>query len=120
MQKILIAILKIFFCIFMTLMLSYSAFIILACSKNHDLQILLYLFASILFAAGIWIISFKKSNPKVKIIFWLLFLLYFISPHFLPSVSNAFHRDSCLDSGGRWDSVHHRCETQNSKKCTTK
>lgn len=117
MQKILITILKIFFCIFMTLMLSYSAFIILACSENHDLQILLYLFASILFAAGIWIISFKKSNPKVKIIFWLLFLLYFISPRFLPSVQRAFEIDYCMDKGGRWDYVHNRCETSDHKSC---
>ena len=85
-------------------------FVVNACAEHIDSQIIFYTFLSLFWAIGIWVISFAKFSKKVTIICWTLFLLYLFSTDFLPSVDMALEHDSCLDSGGRWDSVHHRCE----------
>ncbi len=100
---------KIFLCVMLTFIIIGIDFEFLILGKN-DLQHIFYLFLSLVAIFSLWILSFRKMCLQLKIIFLILFAIYFFAPQFLPSVMNSFHKSSCLDEGGRWNSAHQRCE----------
>jgi hypothetical protein len=77
---------------------------------KNDLQNIFYLLLSIIAIFSLWILAFRKMCLQLKIIFVILFAIYFLAPQFLPSVMNSFQKSSCLDEGGRWNSSHQRCK----------
>ena len=42
---------------------------------------------------------FKKTKKATKVIYILLFIIYFLSPEILPSVMHQLDIDTCLDTG---------------------
>lgn len=101
--KLLIALIKIFVCISISIFVGYFAvicgFIELFGEDGLNWQILLYIIISMSVLLGTWLIAFIKSSKKVKIIYVLIFLTWFFSHSFLPSVNRALDLDICIDTG---------------------
>lgn len=101
--KIMIAIVKILICLSITLFVGYLAAIAsataIAGKQGFDWQVLLYVLASIFTILGIWLISFIKMQRNTKIVYATIFLIWFISPRILPSVTRQFDYDTCVDIG---------------------
>lgn len=100
--KILYILLKLLFCLFITIFVVYSAAIIsagLCVDSKFDWQILLYEIISIFIIVGIWIVSFVKVKKRTAIIYALIFVLWFISLSKLPSVKKQLDLDNCVDTG---------------------
>lgn len=95
--KILLTLLKLLFCLFITIFVVYSAVIISA--GKFDLQILLYEIFSIFIIIGIWIVSFAKVKKRTAIIYALIFVLWFSCLNTLPSVKKQIDIDNCIDTG---------------------
>lgn len=102
-KKIIIIIIKLLFCLFFTLMAGYSIALIgtlgYADTKSLDWQVIFYITLGIVSIFGAWINSFFKTPIKIKLLFVILFLIWFFSPYFLNSVMYAINEDSCLDNG---------------------
>jgi len=103
MKKILIIffiIIKIAFCLFFTLLTMYWTLLVAIGIKvrpqDFDLQVLFYLIFSVLIIPGLWIISLKKTPLTVKLVYLILFILYFYIPQILPSVKKQFDYDYCF------------------------
>ncbi|OGH97552.1 MAG: hypothetical protein A2104_02950 [Candidatus Melainabacteria bacterium GWF2_32_7] len=113
---ILIVILKVSICLFLTLILCACSGVV-AFADRYDWQIILYLTLSILIVVGFWLVFFIKMKRTIKLVYLILFILYLFIPKTLPSVMQQFNIDNCLDSGGCWDSIRNRCEMQDQGKC---
>jgi len=102
-RKILIVIIKLFFCLLFTVFMSYWVVLIgtlgIADIKNLDWQIIFYVGFGIFLILGAWINSFFKTPSKIKILFIFLFPIWLFSPFLLHSVMYAINEDSCVDTG---------------------
>lgn len=100
---ILIFLLKFLFCFFFTIMVGCLVALIgtlgIADTKNLDWQIVLYVGLGIFLILGAWINSFFKTPDKIKLLFVILFPIWFFSTFLLPSVMYAIDEDTCLDTG---------------------
>ncbi len=115
-SEILIVILKISLCLFLTLVLGiWSGIVVFA--DQYDWQIILYLTLSSLTIMGIWLVFFIKMKKITKLVYLVLFISYLFIPKTLPSVMKQFNIDSCLDSGGCWDLIRDRCKMRDQGKC---
>lgn len=101
--QIMVAIVKIFVCLAITLFVGYFAAIAsataIAGKQGFDWQVLLYVLISVFTILGIWLIAFIKTNKKIKIIYTVTFFIWLISPRILPSVMRQFDYDTCADIG---------------------
>ncbi len=97
--RLFIIIIKLFLCLVITIFGLFRDYIILAIPHEFSWQILFYLFFAVIAISGIWVILFKKTKKITKLIFLGLFITYFLSPKFLPSVMKTFQVDSCLSGG---------------------
>lgn len=101
--KIMVAIVKIFACLAITLFVGYFATIAsstaIAGKQGFDWQILLYILASVFTILGIWLIAFIKTKRNIKIIYSVVFFIWLFSPRILPSVMRQFDYDTCVDIG---------------------
>lgn len=101
-KKIVIIVLKLLFCIFLTILIGYFVSLIGilgADTKHFDWQIIFYIGLGIVIILGIWINSFFKTPSKIKLLFFVLFLIWFFSPFLLHSVMYAINEDDCVDTG---------------------
>ncbi len=103
MKKTLIVLLKLLFCLFFTIMAGYSIALIVTLgysdTKNLDWQVIFYVILGIVSILGAWINSFFKTPIKIKFLFVILFLIWFFSPYFLPSIMYAINEDTYIDTG---------------------
>ena len=69
---------------------------------------LFYGFGFILFAITVFLsLKAEAKGSKVKLIIgFLIGLSVFAIPH----ISKFLEVDSCLDQGGKWNAIYHRCE----------
>jgi hypothetical protein len=102
-KKILIVLLKLFFCLFFTILVGYWVALIGTLGstdiKNLNWQIIFYIGLGIVLIFGVWINSFFKIPSKIKILFIILFFIWLFSPFFLHSVMQAINEDTCIDTG---------------------
>ena len=102
-KKILVILLKIFFCLCFTVLVAYGVALIgtlgYSGTKSLDWQIIFYIILGIFLILGAWVNSFFKTSIKIKAFSIILFLIWFFSPYFLHSVMDAINEDSCLDTG---------------------
>lgn len=101
--KILVAIVKLFICLGVTLFVGYFAAIAsataIAGKQGFDWQVLLYVLTSVFTIFGIWLIVFIKTKRNTKIIYSIIFFIWLFSPRILPSVIRQFDYDTCVDIG---------------------
>ena len=101
--KIIVAVVKIFICLGVTLFVGYFAAIAsstaVAGKQGFDWQVLLYVLASVFTILGIWLIAFIKTKRNIKIIYSVVFFIWLFSPRILPSVMRQFDYDTCVDIG---------------------
>lgn len=101
--RIIVAVVKIFICLGITIFVGYFATIAsvvaIAGRQGFDWQVLLYVFVSVFTVLGIWLIAFIKTKKNTKIIFTIIFLIWLFSPRILPSVMRQFDYDTCVDIG---------------------
>lgn len=100
---ILVFSLKFLFCLIFTIMVGYWVALIgtlgVAGAKNLDWQIMFYVGFGIFLILGAWVNSFFKTPDKVKLLFVILFPIWFFSTFLLHSVMYAIDEDTCLDEG---------------------
>ena len=134
--RIIVAIVKIFICISITLFVGYFAAIAsataIAGKQGFDWQVLLYVLASIFTIFGIWLIAFIKTKRNIKIIYSAIFCIWLFSPIILPSVMRQFdfdiyadigicaegvkfsdgvmNKEYCLKKGKKWDDKEKMCD----------
>ncbi len=101
--RIIVAVLKTFICLIVTLFVGYFAAIASSTAivgkQGFDWQVLLYALASVSTILGIWIVTFVKTKRNIKIIYAIIFFICFFSPRILPSVMRQFDYDTCVDIG---------------------
>ncbi len=97
-MKSLFFIVKLFFSVFISLILCLSAYTILLNERYHY-QAFLYVLASFFIIIGFLYIIFFKTEKHVKIIFCILILIHIFVVAKLPKVKRAFAKDTCLDIG---------------------
>lgn len=101
--KILVAIVKIFICLNITIFVGYFAAIASATAiagrQGFDWQVLLYVLASIFTVLGIWLIAFKKIKRNTKIIYAVIFFIWLFSPRISHFITRQFDYDTCADIG---------------------
>lgn len=101
--RIMVAIVKIFICLGITLFVGYFATIASVItsvnSQGFDWKILLYIIISAYIVLGIWLIAFIKTKKNTKIIYAVIFFIWLFSPRILPSVMRQFDFDTCVDIG---------------------
>lgn len=101
--RIIVAILKIFICLSITIFVGYFATIASATAtvgkQGFDWQVVLYVLASIFTILGIWLLAFIKTKRNIKIIYTVAFFIWLFSPKILPSVMRQFDYDTCIDIG---------------------
>ncbi|OGI00477.1 MAG: hypothetical protein A2Y25_12060 [Candidatus Melainabacteria bacterium GWF2_37_15] len=110
-------ILKTCLCLFFTFFAGYFSSIIavslIVRPEKFDWQVFLYLIVSVSLITGIWAILFTKTKIYIKIIYLILFTLYFqlhfYRPDFLPSVIKQFDFVDCAEMGGVWDYTEDKC-----------
>lgn len=102
-KKTLIVLLKLFFCLCFTILVGYGVALIgtlgIADIKHLDWQIIFYIGFGIFLILGAWINLFFKTPTKIKLLFIILFPIWFFSPFLLHSVMYAIDEDTCLDTG---------------------
>lgn len=102
-KKILIILAKLILCTIFTIFIGYWVALIgtlgITDIKNLDWQIIFYIGFGIFLIFGVWINSFFKTSDKIKLLFIILFPIWFFSPFLLHSVMYAIDEDSCLDTG---------------------
>lgn len=102
-KRILIILVKLILCIIFTIFIGYWIVLIgtlgIADIKHLDWQIVLYVGLGIFLILGAWINSFFKTQDKIKLLFVILFPIWFFSPFLLHSVMNAINEDTCVDEG---------------------
>ena len=101
--RIIVAVVKIFICLSITLFVGYFVAIASATAivgkQGFDWQVLLYVLASVFTILGIWLIAFVKTKRNTKIIYAVIFFIWLFSPRILPSVMRQFDFDTCVDIG---------------------
>ena len=101
--KIMVAIVKTFICLGVTLFVGFFAAIASATAiagrQGFDWQVLLYVLASIFTVLGIWLIAFKKTKRNTKIIYAVIVLIWLFAPRISPSIMRQFDFDTCVDIG---------------------
>ena len=102
-KKVIITLLKLLFCFFFTIMVGYSIVLIwtlgIKDTGHLDWQIVFYISFGCFLILGVWINSFFKTPDKFKLLFIVLFPIWFFSPFFLPSVMHQINVDTCIDDG---------------------
>lgn len=102
-KKILIILVKLILCTIFTIFLGYWIALIgtlgFADSKHLNWQLVLYVSLGIFIILGAWINSFFKTSDKIKLLFIILFPIWFLSTFVLHSVIYAIDEDTCLDTG---------------------
>lgn len=102
-KKFLIILLKLLFCLFLTICVGYGVTLIgtlgISGPKHLDWQIIFYIGLGIILILGVWVSSFFKTPSKIKVLFIILFPIWLFSPFFLHSVMNAINEDDCVDTG---------------------
>lgn len=69
-------------------------------AEKYDWQIVFYLITSASIIIGLWMVCFMKTKLITKVIFVILFFVYFDSPkNFLPSVVKEFDKAYCFEQG---------------------
>lgn len=101
--RIMVAVVKTFICLSITVFVGYFAAIASVIAsvgkQGFDWQVLLYVLASIFTALGTWLLAFKKTKRNTKIIYAVIFFIWLVSPRILPSVMRQFDFDTCVDIG---------------------
>lgn len=101
--KIIVAVVKIFICLGITIFVGYFAAIAsataIAGKQGFDWQVLLYVLASAFTVLGIWLLAFIKTKNNIKLIYAVIFFIWLFSPRILPSVMRQFDYDTCVDIG---------------------
>lgn len=101
--RIIVAFVKIFISLGITLFVSYFAVIASATAivgnQGFDWQVLLYILVSAFTVLGIWLVAFIKTKRNTKIIYAVIFFIWLLSPKILPSVMRQFDYDTCVDIG---------------------
>ncbi|HNW26058.1 MAG TPA: hypothetical protein PKI94_04630 [Candidatus Gastranaerophilaceae bacterium] len=101
--RIIDTVVKIFICLGITIFVGYFAAIASASAfagrQGFDWQVLLYVLASVFTILGIWLVAFIKTKKNTKIIYAVIFFVWFFSPRILPSVMRQFDYDTCVDIG---------------------
>lgn len=102
-KKILIILLKLLFCTFLTILIGYWIALIgtlgITNIKHLDWQIIIYVGLGIFIIFSIWINSFLKTTRKFKLICFILFIIWIFSFKILPSVMYQINEDTCIDTG---------------------
>lgn len=122
--RIIVAIVKTFICLSITIFVGYFAAIAsataIAGKQGFDWQVLLYVLASVFTVLGIWLIAFKKTKKNTKIIYVVIFFIWLVSPRILPSVMRQFDFDTCVDIGICADGVRFIDGVMNKEYCLKK
>lgn len=122
--KIMVAFVKIFICLGITLFVGYFAAIASANAtagkQGFDWQVLLYILASVFTILGIWLIAFIKTKRNIKIFYSVIFLIWIFSPRILPSVMRQFDYDTCVDIGICAESLKFNDGEMNKEYCLKK
>jgi len=101
--RIMVAIVKIFICLGITLFVGYFATIASVItsvnSQGFDWKILLYIIISAYIVLGIWLIALIKTKKNAKIIYAVIFFIWFFSPRIFHFITRQFDYDICTDIG---------------------
>ena len=122
--KILVAVVKIFICLGVTLFVGYFAAIAsstaVAGKQGFDWQVLLYVLAYVFTILGIWLVAFIKTPKNIKIIYAVAFFIWLFSPRIFPSVMRQFDYDTCVDIGICAEGVRFADGVMNKEYCLKK
>lgn len=122
--RIMVAVVKIFICLSITLFVGYFASIAsataIAGKQGFDWQVLLYFLASIFTILGGWLVSFIKTKRNTKIIYAVIFFTWLFSPRILPSVMRQLDYDTCVDIGICAEGVRFSDGVMNEEYCLKK
>lgn len=102
-KRILIVLVKLILCTIFTIFIGYGLALIgtlgIVDIKQLDWQIILYVGFGIFLIISAWLNFFFKTPSKIKLLFVILFPIWFFSTFLLPSVMYAIDEDSCVDTG---------------------
>lgn len=102
-KKLLNILIKLILCTIFTILIGYWVALIgtlgIADIKHLDFQIVFYIVFGIFLILGAWINSFFKTSTKIKLLFIILFPIWFFSPFLLHSVMYVINEDDCVDTG---------------------
>ena len=134
--RIIVAIVKIFICLGITLFVGYFATIASVItsvnSQGFDWKILLYIIISAYIVLGIWLIAFIKTKKNTKIIYAVIFFIWLFSPRIFHFITRQFdygicadigicaeglrfsngvmNKEYCLKEGKKWDEQNRSCD----------
>lgn len=101
--KIMVAIVKIFICLGITIFVGYFATIASVItsvnSQGFDWKIILYIIISAYIVLGIWLIAFIKTKKNSKIIYAVIFFIWLFSPRIFHFITRQFDYNICTDIG---------------------